>query len=193
MTHHDRGPWALTQSGIHFYLADPTPDAINIEDIAAGLSRTCRFNGQLSDEHIDDIYTVAQHSVYVARMVEMIGHKEAIFWALMHDAAEAYYGDMISPLKKLIPEFEALEHIGQVAVRERFEIPYNDEIAHTVHTADKMLGMLEGDLITAVPSRLWDRSTETVCDIHALDSDFEIWGPRRARNEFIKAFRSVSC
>ena len=122
----------------------------------------------------------------------MIGHREAVFWGLMHDAAEAYYGDMISPLKALIPEFETFENRGAEAIRDKFSIPYDSGINHTVHIADKTLASLEGDAITTVPSSLWDTRYTAPYDIFSLDPDFHVWGPKKARTEFLKAFHTFT-
>lgn len=188
----DRGPWLLTQSGTKFFPLHPAAEDINILDIAAGLCRTTRFNGQLKEELEDDIYTVAQHSVYVARMVEMIGHHEAAYWGLMHDAVEAFYGDMISPVKRLIPMFEELEDQAAEVCRDKYMIPYSEDIAHTVHIADKSLAIMESSVITSVPADMWDIPLNTTIDIHALDPEFYCWGPRKARYEFLVAFNKYA-
>ena len=78
----------------------PRIDKVAIEDIAHGLAFQCRFNGQTCD-----FYSVAQHSLIVADLVPE-SHRLA---ALLHDAAEAYLGDMVKPLKVLMPEFSGIE------------------------------------------------------------------------------------
>ena len=79
-----------TVSGKIIDLNHPTEDMIDIKDIAAALSKICRFGGQ-----INQFYSVAQHCVLVAAMAPAIIKKEA----LMHDAAEAYLLDIPKPLK----------------------------------------------------------------------------------------------
>lgn len=79
-----------TFSGVQFDLYNPTPDMINIADIAAGLARKCRFSGQCPA-----YYSVAQHSVYVTELLE----PELKPWGLLHDAGEAYLCDAIRPIK----------------------------------------------------------------------------------------------
>lgn len=76
-----------TYSGRLIDVLDPKPGDIEREDIIHALSCTCRFNG-----HCREFYSVAQHSILVA---EICGHS----WGLLHDAAEAYMGDIIRPLK----------------------------------------------------------------------------------------------
>lgn len=89
----DRGFNQSTASGRPFYCGDPQPEDIRIYDIAAQLARICRFGGALRDDI--DHYSVAQHSVLVSRHVPQGFELEG----LLHDAAEAYIGDMIKPVK----------------------------------------------------------------------------------------------
>ena len=83
-------------SGRKVYPQHPTADQIDIFDIARGLSGSCRWGGQ-----IRYFYSIAQHSVFVSD----ICHPENKLVALLHDASEAYLGDMVKPLKYL-PEME---------------------------------------------------------------------------------------
>lgn len=102
--------------GGYFDFIEPARSDIRIIDIARGLSNTCRFGGQASWG--DGFYSVAQHSVLVSLLVE----PEHAFAALMHDAAEAYIGDMVGPLKQLCPDFKAIEKRVEAAIFERFGI-----------------------------------------------------------------------
>lgn len=92
-----------TASGIRFDVINPTVDMINIEDIAHALAGINRFNG-----HTRRPYSVAQHSVLVSRIVEHF-NPELAWWGLMHDAAEAYLGDIAAPIKRLVPDIKDLE------------------------------------------------------------------------------------
>lgn len=96
----------LTYSGNYFSFTDIQSNVIKIEDIAHGLSNTCRFAGQCPQ-----FYSVAQHSVLVATLMRDrldCGPLEQMY-GLMHDASEAFMGDMTSPLKRLIPEYVRIE------------------------------------------------------------------------------------
>lgn len=86
-----RGEWISTFTGKQFWLTDPRPEDVCIEDIAHALANIGRFTG-----HAKRFYSVAEHSLKVAELVD------ARFkaWALLHDAAEAYVGDASSPLKR---------------------------------------------------------------------------------------------
>lgn len=105
--------WILTQSGQQFDLLRPTAAMINPVDIAHALSRLCRFNG-----HTRAHYSVAQHSLIVASLVPV----EHQLVALLHDATEAYIGDMTRPLKAVMPEYQYVERQIWLAVCDRFDI-----------------------------------------------------------------------
>lgn len=97
--------YMATHSGRPFYPLNPECNEIWIPDIAHALSRSGRFNG-----HTRVFYSIAQHSVHVAELVEELGGtRDEQLAGLMHDAAEAYVGDVITQVKKLIPAFVALE------------------------------------------------------------------------------------
>src|SRR5689334_14267678 len=86
--------WIRTYTGRKFYLFDSGPEDVEIEDIAHALSMQCRYNG-----HVQRFYSVAEHSCYVSAIVaaEMGNAKYDInvaLWALLHDASEAYLGDV---------------------------------------------------------------------------------------------------
>lgn len=85
----------ITASGIVVNLFNPDPEQINLHDIAHGLAYTCRWNGATKS-----YYSVAEHC---CRMFDVASTKEQKLTALFHDAEEAYWGDIISPLKKLLP------------------------------------------------------------------------------------------
>jgi len=98
-------PWIQTGLGLKFDFAEPVPDMIDIRDIAAALARQPRFAG-----HTNKFYSVAQHSVFVSSLVKRAGgtHLQQSI-ALLHDATEAYTGDMTAPLKSILPEFKKVE------------------------------------------------------------------------------------
>ena len=80
------GPWMLTATGHRFFLNDPRPEDIHIEDIAHALANICRFGG-----HSRTFYSVAEHSILVAEILRQDSQpRHVIFAGLMHDAAEAY-------------------------------------------------------------------------------------------------------
>ncbi|MGI0021894.1 MAG: hypothetical protein ACRD9Q_03435 [Nitrososphaeraceae archaeon] len=86
--------WMQTYSGKKFILTDPRPEDIDIVDIAMSLTRMCRFNA-----HCLKFYSVAEHSIFVQTLVTTPHLKLP---ALLHDAHEAYLGDIIRPIKGYI-------------------------------------------------------------------------------------------
>ncbi len=116
----DRGPFVHTWTGKKFYFTDPKPEDVFIEDIAHALSLQCRFNG-----HIAELYSVAEHSVMVANIVEEeTKDAQLTLTALLHDAAETYLGDVVSPLKGLLGDYRVFEKSVEACVATRFSLTY---------------------------------------------------------------------
>ena len=115
-----------TFTGLYIDVFNPTPDMICIEDIAHGLSNVCRFAGQ-----IPEFYSVAQHSVVVHNYV----NKEHRLQALLHDASEAYLGDMPSPIKRKFSEYKKVEENLMKVIAEKFG--FDHELHPSVKEADK--------------------------------------------------------
>ncbi|WP_140921037.1 HD family hydrolase [Limnobaculum xujianqingii] len=115
--------WLTTISGKHFNYQDPDPGSICIRDIARALSHECRFAG-----HVPAFYSVAQHSVFVSHLVP----QEFAMEALLHDAVEAYCKDIPAPLKRLLPDYQAIEHRIDLLIRGLFKLPaeHSKEVKH---------------------------------------------------------------
>jgi 5'-deoxynucleotidase YfbR-like HD superfamily hydrolase len=121
------GDWIRTYSGRRFYPLAPRPQDVCIEDIAHALSMLCRYTG-----HVQRFYSVAEHSAYVctsmadrlkaAGMSGRPGNSNLLRWALLHDAAEAYVGDMTRPLKHQaeMTLFREVESRVQTAITTHF-------------------------------------------------------------------------
>ncbi len=124
-----QSPYVSTFLGNRFFLEQPRIDDVAIEDIAHGLAYQCRFNGQTKT-----FYSVAQHSLMVMSLVP----EHIQFSALLHDAAEAYLGDMVKPLKNLFPEFSRIETRVMEIIGDRFcvDLTHLDaRIKHADHIA----------------------------------------------------------
>lgn len=104
----------LTFSGLTIDLMAPDVDKLKLLDIAHALSNLCRFTG-----HVRTFYSVAEHSIHCSRIVE----PQDALCALLHDATEAYLGDVASPLKRLLPHYKILEKNMWFAIATRFELP----------------------------------------------------------------------
>ncbi len=92
-------------------VVNPTIDMVDIIDIARGLAYTCRYAGQCPH-----YYSVAEHSIHCCIMAQKLHlSSNSIKWALLHDAAEAYIGDIARPIKSIVPEFKKVEdHLLEV-------------------------------------------------------------------------------
>ena len=116
--------WQRMLSGRRLNLLEPSPLDIEIEDIAHGLSRVARWNGQTSG---DWAFSVAQHSVLVADILVRFRQDAPVAWqlaALVHDAAEYVIGDLISPFKSAVGlDYKAFECNLQTAIHIRFGLP----------------------------------------------------------------------
>jgi hypothetical protein len=123
----------FTASSRKFWPLDPRPDEIAFEDVAHGLSNVCRFGGQC-----DPWYSVAEHCVRVAHLLmRKHGSKELAGWGLVHDAAEAYLGDVIRPLKTFFPAYKVVEEKVLKAITRKLGLPWPEP--REVKAADEVL------------------------------------------------------
>lgn len=116
--------WQRMLSGRRLDLLDPSPFDVEIEDIAHGLARVARWNGQTSGDHA---FSVAEHSVVVEKLFSILNPKASRadkLTALLHDAAEYVVGDMISPFKAALGiDYTDFEDRIEQAVHLRFGLP----------------------------------------------------------------------
>ena len=116
--------WQRMLSGRRLDLLDPNPSDIEISDIAHGLARVARWNGQTLGEHA---FSVAQHSLLVEEITRARNVDWPVAWrlaALLHDAPEFVIGDLISPFKAAIGlDYKAFEGRLLGAVHRRFGLP----------------------------------------------------------------------
>ncbi len=158
----------------------PELSIFSIDDIACGLSKICRFGGQ-----IHDFYTVAQHSVLVMHLAPPELKKEA----LMHDAAEAFLGDVVKPLKHLIGDkYEELENKFTKVICDRFGLN-----AHKLHILTKQYDIqalkLESEALqkrNAIPLMIEMNKHEMIDG-----GEFFAWTHGQARFEFMSAYRKA--
>ena len=110
-----------TLSGKKFDLLNPSPDMININDIASGLANSGHFSGQSPY-----MFSIAQHCVMVCdeyALQNPDAPDKMKLLALMHDASEGYTGDLIKPLKVLLPGFVEIENRIMAAISIRYNLP----------------------------------------------------------------------
>lgn len=133
-------------SGRRLDLLDPSPLDIEIEDIAHGLARVARWNGQTLGPHA---FSVAQHSVVVEEIAAHAAPGLEPRWrmaALLHDAAEYVIGDMISPFKAALGyDYKSFEHRLETAIHIRFGLPpvAPPEIRALIKAADRACAYFE--------------------------------------------------
>ncbi len=136
--------WMRTYTGRKVDFLNPDPKSIHIDDITQSLSRICRFNG-----HVHDHYSVAQHSIYVSQVVDRLGFPDLALAGLLHDAPEAYVGDMVGPLKTLMRDIHPVENRIARAIETRFGVSFHPmpaavkqaDIAMLVMEAKSLLGV----------------------------------------------------
>ncbi len=133
-------------SGRRLDLLDPSPMDIEVDDIAHGLARVARWNGQTVGEHA---FSVAQHSVVVEEIVAHIAPAIEPRWrlaALLHDASEYVIGDMISPFKAALGvDYRRFEDRLENAIHVRFGIPAKTpaDIKKLIKVADRACAFFE--------------------------------------------------
>ena len=138
--------WQRMLSGRRLDLLDPSPKDIEIEDIAHGLARVARWNGQTVGEHA---YSVAQHALLVEEIATAMQTDLARRWrlaALLHDAPEYVIGDLISPFKAAIGlDYKAFENRLLEAIYRRFALPPSlpDRITMAIKAADRVAAYFE--------------------------------------------------
>jgi len=176
------GPYLQTVSGRFVNPFDPDLDQLDAGDIARALANVCRFGG-----HARSFYSVAQHSVIVSELVEARGgDAEDAFAALMHDATEAYLGDMPHPIKHRSPlgaAFKAAEAHLEAAIRDRFGIRAD---VPEIKRADRALLATERRAFSAA-SWHWPE----LDGVEPLDLHLEAWPPDEAARAFAARFAEI--
>jgi len=129
------GNCSITFTGQRFYPFDPRPDEIYIKDIAHHLSLICRFGGATPW-----FYSVAEHSLWVSKLSAPPDR----LWGLLHDAAEAYLGDIIRPVKRhpCLADFTYAEYTLLSVIMRKFGLP--PEEPASVRNADELMLGIEG-------------------------------------------------
>jgi 5'-deoxynucleotidase YfbR-like HD superfamily hydrolase len=148
--------WQRMLSGRRLNLLEPSPLDVEIADIAHGLARVARWNGQTRGAHA---FSVAQHSVLVERLVSELSPRltaEARLMALLHDAPEYVVGDLISPFKAAVGiNYKALEERLQAAIHQRFglsaQVP--SDLRTLLKRADHLSAYYEARRLFGTPPR----------------------------------------
>jgi uncharacterized protein len=186
MTESNRA-WQRMLSGRRLDLLDPSPLDIELEDIAHGLARVARWNGQTSGEAA---FSVAQHSLLVddiaGRLRPNLTAAEHLS-AVLHDAAEYVIGDLITPFKTAVgADYKALENRLMTAIRLRFGLPAREaeQLTRLIKQADRIAAYLEATQLAgfapAEARRLFGHTRR-------FDGiDLVPWAPGKAKRLFLE-------
>jgi hypothetical protein len=188
--HTDRGPYIKVWSGRKVYLGDPQPGDFTIDDIAHHLAGIYRYTG-------GSRFTVAQHCVVAARMAERFYQSEELLPArmLIHDADEAYIGDVSSPLKSLLPDYINIEQKMQLAMESFFDTtfigdPLVREIDYRMWLTERaiLFGGRHGPQSSDYQGPLSPFPLLNECSHY-----FEEWDSSTAEEEWLFAHRRLFC
>lgn len=172
-----------TRSGLEFCPLDPTPESMRVEDIAESLAKLCRYNG-----HCRGFYSVAEHSVRMAWAARKCWNSNLLTrCALMHDAAEAYTGDIPRPIKRQLGGIEELEDKIFSLIAEKFGLP--SVLPSEIHDLDVLIYWRERRELM-VRSPIFDSREDH--DLRLFDQPFMNsfgWNWQSAKFLWIEEFR----
>jgi len=185
--------WQRMLSGRRLDLLDPSPLDIEIADIAHGLARVARWNGQTSGAHI---FSVAQHTLLVEAVMREQAPRVDVrvrLAALLHDAPEYVIGDMISPFKAVLGgDYKAVEKRLLAAIHIRFGLPpvLGTELEHRIKHADRGAAYLEATQLAgfaeAEAKRLFGRDPGLPPSVR--DDYLTPWSAAKAEERFLARF-----
>lgn len=165
-----RGAWMQTFSGLQFFPLDPKAEDVSAIDIAHALSLTCRYGG-----HVSEFYSVAEHCVRISWWLRAQGEPRDVQLAgLLHDAAEAYIGDMVRPLKHHMPAYQEVDRAVSRVIYGVFGCPpeYADALPARVKEADNRILLDERDALLSTPPGSWEQD-----DLVPLGISLNCWIP----------------
>lgn len=150
---------------------------MTIEEIARGLGNLCRYNGQ-----VKEFYSVAEHSVILSRYFQIQGEGLSLQrHALMHDAAEAFIGDIVYHLKAMMPDFKEMEGRILDSIYKEFNLQPTEEEEKLLHEADRCICIDEMyHLMGAIDPVVFKNGRQP---LHVKP---DAWPPAIAIDEFIK-------
>jgi 5'-deoxynucleotidase YfbR-like HD superfamily hydrolase len=191
--------WQRMLSGRRLDILDPSPLDVEISDIAHGLARVARWNGQTAGDYP---FSVAQHSVLVLEIFRALNpaasQRDALY-ALLHDAPEYVMGDIISPFKAAMGgNYKEVEGRLQAAVHIRFALPADPPaaLARQIKTADKQAAVFEAVELAGFARdearRFFGQPSVAGFDIDSFETLVRPWPTREAQERFVSAFEKLS-
>jgi hypothetical protein len=170
------------RSGRYFDLADPRPDQFTFADIAGALSKICRFGGQCGE-----FYSVAEHLWHCARQGQADGLPlDTQAALLLHDATEAFCGDVVKPLKIMLPGYVEIERRIEAVIAEKFRVDFERESA-SVEKIDREMLIAERLALFSTDNILWTGQNE----VRRLSVKFARWYPATAEAAFARLAREI--
>ncbi len=185
--------WQRMLSGRRLDLLDPSPMDVEIEDIAHGLARVARWNGQTLGEHA---FSVAQHSLIVTDIAAHLSpglSPEHQLCALLHDAPEYVIGDMISPFKAALGlDYKRFEERLEAAIHIRFGLPARTPAAlkAVIKRADLICAYFEAIQLAGFSKVEADTLFGGAPDGYALT--LEPLAPIEAQAQYVARFQALS-
>ena len=188
--------WQRMLSGRRLNLLDPSPLDIEIEDIAVGLARVARWNGQTSG---DWALSVAQHSLLVEELLGRFREDVPAAWrllALLHDAPEYVIGDLITPFKTTLGrDYAAIEQRLMAAVRVRFGLAKLPKTAdNLIKRADRAAAFIEATKVAGFPQDEARRLFDPKGSLKTLGLDGMIltpYPPTEVEADFLERFYQI--
>lgn len=171
-----KNSWIQTYTGLRFFPWAPRPQDVVLEDIAHALSQIPRYGG-----HLPQPYSVAEHSMMVARHCP----QDLRLVGLMHDATEAYVGDMVRPLKDGLHSYQLLEQRVWEAIALRFDLPQS--IPPAVKRVDTCALATEVGQLIPAPVSYWGQTL----NVELLPEIIRPMAWRQAEHEFLATFERL--
>lgn len=171
-------PEIMMYSGKYFNFMSPETSEFTIEDVALALSRINRYTG-----HTRFPYSVAQHCVLGS--LQFKDPKMALEF-LLHDTSEAFMGDVATPLKLMLPEYQVIEKRVEKAVAERFGTTF----PMLPETKEADLRMLATEVIQLMPpaAQQW----EILRGVQPYKIDIDPWSPEHAEWQYKRRFKQLT-
>lgn len=213
---HRRGMWAQAYTGEMYWPLDPLPEEIHFDDLVIGLSREPRYRGQTRE-----FYSVAEHSFYVSLMAGQLARERnypehvaqlAERYGLLHDASEAWIGDVARPLKRqrVMWGYRRLEAKWERAVCERFDVHPTPLVQEIVKEVDNRIVIDEVSALMIDPD-MWMRMNRypgleslaidimAMTQLQALDAFtqrfaelFQDWPDITFARDYVRKFRGMA-
>lgn len=157
------------RSGLYFDLVDPQPDQFTIRDIAGALSKICRFGGQC-----EQFYSVAEHCYHCSMVANSVP-----LACLLHDAAEAFIGDVVKPLKIMLPEYAKIEQRIETVIARKYGVDFEQP---EVGEIDRAMLIVERKALFSIDGVKWHGEDE----VKKLSVWIKAWEPQQAEAKFIQ-------